>query len=428
MWRRFIRSRGFVLLIFAVIFSFGILGQVDTRMHIGGSDWDLDSLIYINVDDYLLEDFANLDSEPVRQHVQPTQENLPALPTTFHTEVKLDSTTKLTLGDPQYGPMELLDLENVKLALVSVEEGAVVDAKPEANTEKKVDTNIETAAKVHLADGVEAVEVPQVAARVEAPVPVSEPPQVVEEKKPEPKQEKAAIFVHKVRSGETLWDIALAYGVSVDTISSANDLKNKNYLSIGQELQIPSVNGVLHQVASGESLWEISERYQVPVDEITRANQISDPSRIQPNTKLVIPGATQLRPRDVLLVNGQLQKAFDWPVRGRISSTFGPRWGKMHNGLDIAVSTGTLVKAAADGRVTFAGWNGGYGILVIIDHGNGIETRYAHNSRLNVKVGQRVTRGETVAYSGNTGVSTGPHVHFEIRYRNNPVNPQTYLK
>ena len=100
----------------------------------------------------------------------------------------------------------------------------------------------------------------------------------------------------------------------------------------------------------------------------------------------------------------------------------------MHNGLDIAVSTGTQVKAAADGRITFAGWNGGYGILVIIDHGNGIETRYAHNSRLNVKVGQRVTRGETVAYSGNTGVSTGPHVHFEIRYRNNPVNPQTYLK
>ena len=408
MWRRLIRSRGFVLLIFAVIFSFGILGQVDTRMHIGGSDWDLDSLIYINIDDYLLEDFASGGSNLNRQDVYLNQETLPAPPTTLHAEVALDGETQAASSDPGYGPVEMLDFEQTKLV--------VLDADEELETEME--------AEKLLADAPEEPEVPKVVARTEVAVPVPEPPQVVAEKK----QEKASVFVHKVCSGETLWDIALAYGVSIDTISSANDMTNTNYLSIGQELQIPSVNGVLHQVASGESLWEISERYNVPVDEITRVNEITDPSRIQPNTKLVIPGATQLRPRDVLLVNGQLQKAFDWPVRGRVSSTFGARWGRMHNGLDIAVSTGTQVKASGDGRVTFAGWNGGYGILVIIDHGNGIETRYAHNSRLNVKVGQRVTRGETVAYSGNTGVSTGPHVHFEIRYRNNPVNPQTYLK
>ena len=374
MWRRLIRSRGFVLLIFAVIFSFGILGQVDTRMHIGGSDWDFDSLIYINVDDYILGDFVSQDGAEV------DQEHPATAPAPLHTRISLDGATEVASSSSEFGPLDVKGKE-------------------------------------------EDVLVPETVTRVEATVPASEPPQVEEKK-----HEKASIFVHKVCSGETLWDIAIAYGVSVDTISSANGLTNDNYLSIGQELQIPSVNGVLHQVASGESLWEISERYNVPMDEITRVNEIADASRIQPNTKLVIPGATQLRPRDVLLVNGQLQKAFDWPVKGRISSPFGARWGKMHNGLDIAVSTGTLVKAAADGRVTFAGWNGGYGILVIVDHGNGIETRYAHNSRLNVKVGQRVTRGETVAYSGNTGVSTGPHVHFEIRYRNNPVNPQTYLK
>lgn len=375
MWSRLIRSRGFVLLIFAVIFSFGILGQVDTRMHIGGSDWDLDSLIYINVDDYIFENLA------------------------------LQSDDQLEEDDPSTPPVSLQTVaphQIAELAPGSFEHSPLQEVIQEEQEE---------------------VPTPEVVARVEATVPTPDPPQVEEKR-----QEKASIFVHKVNAGETLWDIALAYGVSVDTISSANDMKNKNYLSIGQELQIPSVNGVLHQVATGESLWEISERYNVSVDEITRVNEITDPSRIQPNTKLVIPGATQLRPRDVLLVNGQLQKAFDWPVRGRISSTYGPRWGKMHNGLDIAISTGTPVKAAADGRITFAGWNGGYGILVIIDHGNGIETRYAHNSRLNVKVGQKVTRGETVAYSGNTGVSTGPHVHFEIRYRNNPVNPQTYLK
>lgn len=375
MWRRLIRSRGFVLLIFAVIFSFGILGQVDTRMHIGGSDWDLDSLIYINVDDYIFESYA-LQNDVLAKQDEPSTPSAP-----LHT-VALQREAEVASIFSEQGPLEVLSLG-----------------------EK------------------EEVPIPEAIPRVEATVPTPEAPQVEEKR-----QEKPSIFVHKVNAGETLWDIALAYGVSVDTISSANDMKNKNYLSIGQELQIPSVNGVLHQVATGESLWEISERYNVPVDEITRVNEISDPSRIQPNTKLVIPGATQLRPRDVLLVNGQLQRAFDWPAKGRVSSTFGPRWGKMHNGLDIAVSTGTSVKAAADGRVTFAGWNGGYGILVIIDHGNGIETRYAHNSRLNVKVGQRVTRGETIAYSGNTGVSTGPHVHFEIRYRNNPVNPQTYLK
>ena len=249
-------------------------------------------------------------------------------------------------------------------------------------------------------------------------------PPKVEEKK----EDKPTIFVHKVNPGETLWDIANAYGVSVDSIISANELRNPNMLSVGQELNILSVQGVLHQVATGESLWEISERYQVALEEIARVNNISDPSRIMPNTKIIIPGATQLRPKDVLIINGQLQKAFDWPVTGRISSPFGPRWGRMHNGLDIAVNTGTPVRAAADGRVTFAGWNGGYGILVIVDHGNNVETRYAHNSRLNVKVGQTVTRGQIIAYSGNTGNSTGPHVHFEIRHRGNPVNPQNYLK
>ncbi len=374
MWRRLIRSRGFVLLIFAVIFSFGILGQVDNRMHIGGSDWDLDSLIYINVDDYILEDFAYQGNQDYQEQ--------PSTQTSLATSLPLDGTTGAVFRTLENGPVEVV---------------AHIDAQAELTAES--------------------VE------RVEAKLPASEPPRVEEKKEKRP-----TIFVHKVSAGETLWDIALAYGITIDTILSANNLRNQNYISIGQELQIPSVTGVLHQVATGESLWEISERYAVSMDEITRVNEISDPSRIQPNTKLVIPGATQLRPRDVLLVNGQLQKAFDWPVRGRVSSPFGARWGKMHNGLDIAVPTGTPVKASADGRVTFAGWNGGYGILVIIDHGNNIETRYAHNSRLNVKVGQTVSRGDVVAYSGNTGNSTGPHVHFEIRQRNNPLNPQTYLK
>ena len=389
MRRRLVRGKGLVLLLFAVIFSFGILGQVDTRMHIGGGDWDLDSVIYINVDDYIYDNFVSHDN-----FGQPS--------TSVETLAALDGVTQPVERTPE-----------------PTQEERVTPSLPELTASLELNSGAPSWAESPL----------QVATPpVPAPPKVQEKKEEVKETREQKTEEKPTIFVHKVNSGETLWDIANAYGTTVDSILSANELSNPNMLAVGQELSILSVQGVLHRVASGESLWEISERYQVSIEEITKANNITDPSRLQPNTKLVIPGATQLKPRDVLLVNGQLQKAFDWPVRGRISSTFGPRWGRMHNGLDIAVNTGTAVRAAADGKITFAGWNGGYGILVIVDHGNGVETRYAHNSRLNVKVGQSVTRGQVIAYSGNTGNSSGPHVHFEFRYRINHVNPQTYLK
>ncbi|MFS8544498.1 MAG: peptidoglycan DD-metalloendopeptidase family protein [Limnochordales bacterium] len=166
--------------------------------------------------------------------------------------------------------------------------------------------------------------------------------------------------------------------------------------------------------------------------ELVAANRLADPSRLQVGQQLIIPGAqaqaAALRREALVSSSGQLLRNFDWPLTGRISSRFGPRWGRMHQGLDIAVPTGTPVRAAAAGTVTYAGAMGGYGNIVIIDHGNRVETRYAHNSRIVVRVGQRVKRGEVIAYSGNTGNSTGPHLHFEIRYRGTPVNPEHYLK
>ncbi len=245
---------------------------------------------------------------------------------------------------------------------------------------------------------------------------------------PEEQREQPTILIHTVRSGETLWDIAQSYGITVSQIASSNNIANSNRIRIGQELKILTVKGVLHKVAYGESLWEIAQRYEVPLAELIEVNKIADSTNVQPGSEVVIPGATQLRIRDAVIVNGQLQKAFDWPARARISSTFGERWGRMHYGLDIAVATGTPIKAAADGRVTFSGTNGGYGIMVILDHGNGVETRYAHHSRNLVSVGQQVKRGDVIAYSGNTGVSTGPHLHFEIRHNNVAVDPQRYLK
>ena len=116
-----------------------------------------------------------------------------------------------------------------------------------------------------------------------------------------------------------------------------------------------------------------------------------------------------------------------WPVSGPVTSGFGVRWGRMHEGIDIAVGEGTPVRAAAAGTVIYAGWMSGYGNLVAVDHGNGLSTAYAHNSSLAVSVGQSVAAGEIVSYSGNTGNSTGPHVHFEVRVNGSAVDPLSYL-
>ena len=118
---------------------------------------------------------------------------------------------------------------------------------------------------------------------------------------------------------------------------------------------------------------------------------------------------------------------FVWPVHGVLTSGFGWRWGRMHEGVDIAVSNGTPVVAAKAGVVIVAGWMGGYGNLVVVDHGGGVATAYGHNTSVTVGVGQQVAQGQLIAYSGNTGHSTGPHVHFEVRINGGAVDPMGYL-
>lgn len=253
--------------------------------------------------------------------------------------------------------------------------------------------------------------------------------EAVAEPKPEPKPE---VITHVIQRGETLWDIARAYDIDVDTIVAANDWVDAGRLRIGDKLSILTIRGAVHTVQRGESLWDISRAYGVGIEKIADTNGITDPSRLQVQTRLVIPGAqaqaAALRRDAVVSAEGRLVRNFEWPLRGRISSRYGPRWGRVHHGLDVAVPIGTPIRAAAGGTVSFSGVQGGYGNIVIIDHGNGIETRYAHTSRNVVSRGQRVQRGTIIAYSGNTGDSTGPHLHFEIRQRGQSVNPETYLK
>ncbi len=116
-----------------------------------------------------------------------------------------------------------------------------------------------------------------------------------------------------------------------------------------------------------------------------------------------------------------------WPVRGRVTSGFGYRWGRQHAGIDIAAPTGTPIKAAKAGRVIFAGTMSGYGNVIILDHGGGFSTLYAHQSRLGSSKGQSVPQGQTIGYVGSTGRSTGPHLHFETRFGGSARNPRPYL-
>lgn len=126
-------------------------------------------------------------------------------------------------------------------------------------------------------------------------------------------------------------------------------------------------------------------------------------------------------------VDGVSSSGFIWPVFGRLSSPFGPRWGRFHNGQDIAAPTGTPIKAAKPGVVIKAGDGGGYGNLTIIDDGGGFATAYAHQSRIAVGEGAQVQQGQVIGYVGSTGNSTGPHLHFEVRANGQPRNPRAYL-
>lgn len=249
----------------------------------------------------------------------------------------------------------------------------------------------------------------------------------------------ATVITHVVEQGESLWTIANGYDVSVDTIAWANSLANPNRLKVGQVLTFPSVTGVIHEVCRGESIWSIAKKYGVSRAKIVEANAIANPDSLQLKQSLIIPGGKPpaVNSRVAVASRGSADtrvssgissgRGFLWPVSGRISSRFGPRWGRMHNGIDIGVATGTSVRAAAAGRVDFAGWSGGYGRLVILDHGNGVRTYYGHNSAITVSRGQQVAAGERIARSGNSGISTGPHVHFEVRVNGKPQNPENYL-
>ena len=239
-----------------------------------------------------------------------------------------------------------------------------------------------------------------------------------------------AITRYEVRSGDSLSSIAQRYGVSVDTIIQANHLPDADFLRVGAELLIPPVDGLLYEVVAGDTIWSIAARFGADAGSIIQYNRITDPGMLDIGQKLLLPGVRVLRrvtDKAAEKAPAQLAGLLYWPVRGRITSDFGARWGRFHSGIDIAASHGSPIRAASSGTVTMAGSAGGYGLTIMVSHGEEKATLYAHASRLLVKQGQRVRRGQIIAAVGNTGNSTGPHLHFEVIIRGRNVDPLKYL-
>lgn len=235
--------------------------------------------------------------------------------------------------------------------------------------------------------------------------------------------------VYQVQKGDTISGIAETFNVTVDTVFSANGIPSARSLKPGALLKIPSMAGIVYKAKAGESVEKIAETYQISADRLVEANGLLA-STLQSDRPLFLPDAKL--PQAVLReLSGDL---FKWPVRGIITSWYSwrrdPFSGRnsFHNGLDIGVPMGTPVGAAMEGTVSETGYSPTMGRFVILRHPGGWQTLYAHLSQASVQPGQYVSRGSRIALSGNTGYSTGPHLHFTVYKNGKTVNPSNVLQ
>lgn len=254
--------------------------------------------------------------------------------------------------------------------------------------------------------------------------------------------ERKEIIVYLVQVGDTIGGIAEAFGLNINTVLWENNLSFRSYIRPGDSLRILPVDGISHEVRRGDTLAKIAKTYEGDLTRVIEFNKLADASDITIGQKIVIPGGkkpvpiyrappTRSRLADIaaplpsiFVPAGQL---YVWPTTvRRITQYFTWR----HAGVDIAGPTGTPLVAARAGQVVSAkcGWNGGYGCHVILDHGDGVRTMYAHASRLYVDVGETVAQGQAIAGMGSTGRSTGNHIHFEVRVNGARANPLKYVR
>lgn len=261
-------------------------------------------------------------------------------------------------------------------------------------------------------------------------------------------KEKQESKVYEVSEGDTLSGIASKYDLTLDELLAMNpDFSEEGYICPGDRINVTVPEPELSVVVSRQETYK--EEYNLPVEYIKNDSQYTTYSNVikegsagyrevvadvtyvnGAETARDIKSETVITQADarVIEVGTVTPPTFIRPISGGVTTSgFGPRWGSFHKGIDWSCSTGTSVMASSGGTVVQAGWYGGYGYCVTISHGNGMQTRYGHMSRVLVSAGQTVSQGELIGRSGNTGDSTGPHLHFEVIEYGTQVNPLTYL-
>jgi len=261
----------------------------------------------------------------------------------------------------------------------------------------------------------------------------------------ESSRSRGEIINYTIRSGDTVASIAKKFGVSIDTVIWANKVKSVTKIKAGERIKIPPVTGIVHRVQRGETVYSIAKKYQASPQPIVDFpfNSFADdenftlavgqtlivPEGIMPKAKPVSRQYLARRqvqigaslPSEALAKEGQ----FIWPASGRITQ----RYSWYHRAIDIANKSAPAIVVAAAGRVVATIYSRvGYGNHVVIDHGNGYQTLYAHLSKIYVKNGQALSAGQSIGQMGSTGRSTGTHLHFEIIKNGVKLNPLTVLK
>lgn len=237
----------------------------------------------------------------------------------------------------------------------------------------------------------------------------------------EDKKKKLKVTAYRVKSNETLSEIASRHKVSIDSIAGSTGIDPEKPIYSGQILQIPNKQGLLYRFKKGDTLAKVADFYKVKIESILSENGNLDYDFINVGQKLFLPGAVipEPKPKWVSPVASKL-----------ITSGYGWRTypkKKYHKALDFRAHY-EPVQAVRKGRVIYSGWMGGYGNMVVIQHDNDYKTLYAHNSKLYVKKGNYVQLGQKIARSGCTGYCFGPHVHFEMIHKGKNINPTKVLK